>query len=238
MLHARGRVHLVAGEPDEALAAFLRCGALADRAGAANPAVAPWRSGVGLALAMKGDFEEARRMTEAELRLAEAFGAPGPVGLALRRLAATYDHDRGRDALEAAVHALESSEMLLERASALVDFGAALRRSGRRRDAKAPLKQGLAFAEECGASLLIFRARREMKLAGARPRRKAVHGEEALTAREREVAGLAADGLSNRKIAEALVVTVKTIEWHLNHAYVKLGVRSRGELRDSLSRPD
>jgi DNA-binding CsgD family transcriptional regulator len=56
-----------------------------------------------------------------------------------------------------------------------------------------------------------------------------------LTARETQVARLAAKGMSNREIAEALFVTVKTVEWHLKHAYEKLGVRSREELRLRLS---
>jgi DNA-binding NarL/FixJ family response regulator len=54
---------------------------------------------------------------------------------------------------------------------------------------------------------------------------------EALEEAERQVASLAADGLSNREIAEQLVVTVKTVEWHLKHSYRKLGVRSRQALR-------
>jgi ATP/maltotriose-dependent transcriptional regulator MalT len=235
LLRARGRLHLLGGEADQALADFLACGTLAAQAGATNPAVAPWRSGAGLALNAQGDVDEARRLIEAELALAKAFGAPGPIGTALRRLAATYEPDRARDALEAAVEALASSEAVLERATALVDFGSALRRSGRRRAAKDPLREGLALAEDCGASTLAARAKREMKLAGARPRRTALSGRQSLTDRELEVASLAADGLSNRKIAETLVVTMKTVEWHLNHAYRKLGVRTRGELGESLS---
>jgi DNA-binding CsgD family transcriptional regulator len=82
--------------------------------------------------------------------------------------------------------------------------------------------------------VLAARALRESNAAGARPRRTALHGEEALTARERQVASLAADGLSNREIAETLVVTVKTVEWHLKHSYRKLGVSSRGQLREAL----
>jgi ATP/maltotriose-dependent transcriptional regulator MalT len=236
LLRARGRLHLFAGAPDKALADFLACGALADQAGATNPAVAPWRSGAGLALAIQGDLAEARRLIETELALAKGFGAPGPIGSALRRLAATYEPDRARDALEAAVEALGSSEAVLDRATALVDFGSALRRSGRRRAAKEPLKEGLALADDCCASTLAARASRELKLAGARPRRTALSGRKSLTDRELEVATMAAAGLSNRKIAETLVVTMKTVEWHLHHAYRKLGVRSRGELGDSLSR--
>jgi DNA-binding NarL/FixJ family response regulator len=52
----------------------------------------------------------------------------------------------------------------------------------------------------------------------------------ALTASERRVARLAADGLTNREIAERLVVTVKAVEWHLSHVYRKLGIRSRSGL--------
>jgi len=57
---------------------------------------------------------------------------------------------------------------------------------------------------------------------------------EHLTAREREIALLAARGLSNRSIAEQLVVSVRTIENHLQQAYNKLGVRGRSELADAL----
>ena len=71
-------------------------------------------------------------------------------------------------------------------------------------------------------------------MAGARPRRTAIYGLDSLTARERQTAALAAEGMSNRDIAETLVVTVKTVEWHLKHSYRKLGVSSRAQLRDDL----
>jgi len=56
----------------------------------------------------------------------------------------------------------------------------------------------------------------------------------ALTASERRVARLAAEGLTNREIALQLVVTVKAVEWHLSHVYRKLGIRSRSGLATSL----
>jgi ATP/maltotriose-dependent transcriptional regulator MalT len=214
----------------------MACGSLADRAGATNPAVVAWRSSAGLALVALGDLSEARRLIESELELARSFGAPRPVGRALRALATTQKPDASRETLEAAVEVLRGSEALLERAGALVDYGSALRRSGRRQDAREPLKEGLELAERCGAERLAGRALREVNLAGARPRRRAAKGREALTEREREVASLAAAGLSNRRIAEMLVVTVKTVEWHLRHAYTKLGIRSRRELRDVVRR--
>jgi DNA-binding CsgD family transcriptional regulator len=237
-LLARGRLRLMRGEAAGGLEDFLACGRLADRAAATNPSVAPWRSHAGLAMAALGDTSEAERLVDVELTLAEAFGAPGPVGRALWAMASISEPKRARDALEAAVDSLRASEAILDRARALIDFGAALRRSGRRRAAREPLMEGLALAERCGAAVLSKRAFSEMRLAGARPRRTAIHGRAALTAREQEVASLAAEGLSNRKIAERLVVTTKTVEWHLSHCFAKLGVRSRRELRESLARSD
>ncbi|HYY21814.1 MAG TPA: helix-turn-helix transcriptional regulator, partial [Thermoleophilaceae bacterium] len=67
-------------------------------------------------------------------------------------------------------------------------------------------------------------------------RRRALSGIDSLSPREREVARLAADGLSNREIAEALFVTVKTVEWHLRHAFEKLGIDSRRRLPAMLAR--
>ena len=57
-----------------------------------------------------------------------------------------------------------------------------------------------------------------------------------LTRREREVATLASHGLASREIAEALVVSARTVENHLQRAYEKLGVTGRTELADALAR--
>lgn len=234
LLAVRGRLRLLSGDAPGALEDFLACGALADSAGARNPAVVPWRSGAGLATAVIGDWAEAERLVESELSLARTFGSPGPIGRSLRALASLREPGPALEALEEAVDTLQSSHAALERAGALVDFGAALRRSGHRRDARGPLKAGLELAQRCGAGVLAARALRESNAAGARPRRTALHGSDALTAREGQVARLAADGLSNKEIAETLVVTVKTVEWHLKHSYRKLGVSSRGQLADAL----
>jgi DNA-binding CsgD family transcriptional regulator len=235
-LATRARLRLVRGETEQALGDFRRCGDLLERAGVLNPAVIPWRSGVARACAVLGDRAEARRLAEHDLTLAERFGAPGTIGRALRGLAAVSGDDSGVEALEAAVETLDGSQAALERARARVDYGAALRRSGRRRDAREPLRRGADLAQRCGADMLTARAVREAKVAGARPRRTALKGVEALTARERQVAALAAQGLSNREIAEALYVTVKTVEWHLKHTYQKLEVDSRRKLRDVFER--
>ncbi|MDQ6915415.1 MAG: helix-turn-helix transcriptional regulator, partial [Actinomycetota bacterium] len=82
---------------------------------------------------------------------------------------------------------------------------------------------------------LAERARDELAAAGARPRRPQISGVESLTASERRTAELAAEGLTNREVAQALFVTVKTVEWHLRNVYVKLGIGSRRELAAALA---
>ena len=93
-----------------------------------------------------------------------------------------------------------------------------------------PLLEGLELAAACGASALVESARTELRAAGARPRSVVRSGIDALTPSERRVAGLAADGLSNAEIAQALFVTVRTVEMHLSAAYRKLEISSRTAL--------
>jgi DNA-binding NarL/FixJ family response regulator len=87
----------------------------------------------------------------------------------------------------------------------------------------------LAVARSAAAPL-AEQARQELLAAGARLRRTAVTGPDALTSAERRVAGLAADGLSNRQIAQHLFITQATVETHLRHAFHKLGLTSRAGL--------
>ena len=126
------------------------------------------------------------------------------------------------------------SPALLERAHSLAEFGAALRRAGRRAAAREPLAEALDLAARCGARPLAARAREELKATGARPRRAWRTGVEALTPSELRVARLAAEGRSNREIAHELYVTLKTVEGHLARAYAKLGIEGRGQLREAL----
>jgi DNA-binding CsgD family transcriptional regulator len=234
LLASRANLRLRRGEAERALADFRACGDQLARIGARSPAILSWRSSAARALAAMGDMTEARRLVEEELGLAKLAGAPGAIGHAYRVLGQLTTGPKSLELLEVAVEHLEKSQAALERARALVEHGAALRRSGRRHAGREPLLRGLDLAERCGANALAARALAEVRLTGARPRRTALDGPDALTAREREVATLAAQGLSNREIAESLVVTLKTVEWHLRHAFRKLGVDSRAKLRAHL----
>jgi DNA-binding NarL/FixJ family response regulator len=129
---------------------------------------------------------------------------------------------------------LEPSSAKLERARTQVQLGAALRRGNSRTEAKELLKEGLDLAVRCGSQPLVEHAEAELAATGARPRRLLLSGVESLTASEKRVAGFAAEGLSNKDIAQALFVTTKTVEVHLSNVYRKLGIGSRAELPQAL----
>jgi DNA-binding CsgD family transcriptional regulator len=125
---------------------------------------------------------------------------------------------------------LGESPAALERARSLVAWGAALRRAGRRHDARRLLSQGLDASARCGARPLIAYAREELRVAGARPRRDWTTGVEALTPSELRIVRLAREGRSNRQIAQDLYLSIKTVEGHLARAYDKLDITTRREL--------
>jgi DNA-binding CsgD family transcriptional regulator len=180
-----------------------------------------------------GDPGGARRLAEEELELAREMGAPRAVGIALR-VHALVQPKPAPEELQDAVTVLESSPARLEHARALVELGAARRRAGERAAARAPLREGLELAQACSATRLAERARNEIAATGARVAASGRGGAAALTPSERRVADLAAQGHTNRAIAQTLFITEKTVETHLAHVYDKLDVRSRHKLRDAL----
>jgi DNA-binding CsgD family transcriptional regulator len=180
------------------------------------------------------DPDKARARTEQMLREAHAWGTPRAIGMALRAAGLVEGGTGGLELLEEAVAVLEPSPARLEYARALVDLGAALRRANRRAAARDPLRRALDLADACGARPLADRARHELRASGARPRRPRISGVDALTASERRIARMAADGLSNPEIAQALFITKKTVEAHLSSVYRKLDIHSRTQLAPTL----
>jgi DNA-binding CsgD family transcriptional regulator/tetratricopeptide (TPR) repeat protein len=199
-----------------------------------NPGWAPWRSLAAAALDGLGQRDRALRLLEEELDMARRWGAPGPLGRALRLLG-TVSGDEGLALLHQAVEVTEGSPAHLEHARALVALGSVMRRAGRRTDARDPLRRGLDAAARCGATELARQARDELLVAGARPHGDSLTGPGALTPSERRVADLAATGLRNRDIAHALSVSLKTVEIHLTSVYRKLGISTRAALPGALA---
>lgn len=234
-LHARARMHLARGEAAAAIADLRACQATPQSPGygSQNPNVLEWRSTLALALPAES-YEEAVALVDAELEQARKIGQPRAIGVALRAGGLLSRGEEQISLLTQAVNALETCPSRLEQARTLTDLGAALRRASRRRDAQTPLRRALDLAAACGARALAARAREELVTAGARPRRERVSGVEALTASERRVAHMAAAGMTNREIAQAVFVTMKAVALHLTHVYGKLEITGRGELSAAL----
>ena len=165
-----------------------------------------------------------------QLQLVQPFGAPGPIGIALRTLGLIEDGQAQLDLLHAATRELERSPALLERARAHLELGAALRRAGRRTESRQPLRAALDLADRCGA--VTDRAARPRGTPGRRGKAAPLsHRQRGRADGERaRVARRAASGRTNREIAQELFVTVKAVEKHLASAYRKLGIQGRGEL--------
>ena len=199
------------------------------------PSYLPWRSAAALAQLALGDRESAERHAEEELELAGAFGAPRALGVAKHAAGVVAGGDRGALLLREAIEAFERGEARLERARALADLGAMLRRRSRRTEARELLREALDIAHRAGAAQLAGRAETELRATGARPRRVALTGLESLTASERRVAELAGQSLTNREIAQQLVVTDRTVEGHLTSVFRKLRLDSRTELPAALA---
>jgi DNA-binding CsgD family transcriptional regulator/predicted negative regulator of RcsB-dependent stress response len=237
LLQVAAQLRLLTSDPAGALDDALHVGRQCMLPGYDQPSgLLPWRSTAALAHAALGDADAARALVADELALTGRLGARRALGIALRAQALVEAPGERVERLRSAVSVLGSSEGRLEHARALVELGAALRRGGYRREARRPLHEGLDLAVRCGASLLAARAREELVAAGARPRRPALTGPDALTPAELRVAQHAAQDLSTREIAQHLFVTAKTVETHLTRAYRKLGISSRRELRAALQR--
>jgi DNA-binding CsgD family transcriptional regulator len=177
-----------------------------------------------------GDGDAAAREAQAALTWARTWGTPGYVGQALTVSGSILGGDEGFAQLHEAVAELNRSPARRELARSLIELGAALRRRGERKAAREPLRRALDIATAGGLVAIAERAREELRVTGAKVRRPACSGLASLTPSERRIVDLAAAGASNPEIAQALFVTVKTVEMHLGNAYRKLGIGSRREL--------
>jgi DNA-binding CsgD family transcriptional regulator len=235
--HARGRLRFAQRRFGEALRDFRAAGEIAVSGLAPSPSYLPWRSDAALAALALGDTDTARRLSDEELDLARAFGAPRTLGVALRAAGLVAGEERGEELLREAIEVLAGPDTQLEQARAQTDLGALLRRGNHRVQARQLLRQALDIAHHVGAAALAKRAETELRATGAKPRRVQLTGLEALTASERRIAELAAQGLTNREIAQTLFITSRTVEGHLTHVFYKLDVKTRTGLAAALASP-
>lgn len=237
--HARGDLSTALGEHELAAGHFANAG-LRIPAGAEDPDLVPWRAGAALAAARLGRCPEAAALAHAHHAVAVAHGSSYALAQALRTLAST-DLGPGRVALlRQAREAL--SDAGAARLAAQVDTdlaGLLLLTGGPLAEAEALvlLRRVEDYAGRRELWPLQARVRRLLDRLGQAPRRVQREAVAALTTAELRVARLAADGLTNRAIAERLEVSVKAVEWHLSHVYRKLGIRGRTRLAAALGAP-
>jgi DNA-binding CsgD family transcriptional regulator len=133
--------------------------------------------------------------------------------------------DRVRAALDT-----EVGSWPFERSRMQLMLGSRLRRRKRIQEARELLRAAQAGFDNLGASLWVERARKELRAAGVASRAQAPAPWSSLSAQELQVARMAAEGLSNRQIAERLYLSHRTVASHLYRIFPKLGITSRAQL--------
>ena len=194
------------------------------------------------ALRLLGRLEEATALADEAVAVAERWGALVAVGVALR-LRGDVASDQGRH--QAASADLDRACDLLRDSGARLELARALQSWGRARAAATPdgvpddeaaaaLKEALDLAEQCGAAPLRREVAELLGRAGVTVDAEA-RDERTLTTTEQRISKLAADGLTEREIAQALFVTPRTVQLTLESVCRRLGVAHVGELRQVLT---
>lgn len=229
-LYARGVVRGASGDAAGALGDFLECGRRQSARDVLSPVVTPWRAAAAQCQLALGHPREALALAEEELRLARLWNTPRLVGRSLRVLGTATGGRHGLDLTDEAVRVLREASVETELIPALIARGRQLIATGERTRARKSLREAAERAERLGAVSLRSAADESLRESGARSTATT------LTASERRIAQLAAEGRTNTEIAESLHLARRTVETHLTSAYRKLGIRRRGELTAALVR--
>jgi len=215
------------GDLPAALDLLLGCGEEFEARGVRNPVLVPWWVDAVSLLVELGRTTEAGEVAERGAEAAGRWDTPAGRGYAL--LAAGMVNGQVEMAQDAAL-LLEAAGCGLYETQALTVLGSVLLRHGDDKAARKHLRAAADLAVRCGDVHAASRARSLLVAAGGRMGEVSAGTRDALTDTERQVAELAAAGLTNRQIADARFVTVATVESHLSNAYRKLGVRTRAGL--------
>ena len=231
---ARGTAALLAHKPDRAAESLRPVWAHTEREGVDDPGAFPVAPDLVEALVEVGELEEASAVTDRLRELAEQQEHPWGLASAKRCAGQVQRFDENAaTALEEAAAAYDGLGLRFDHARTLLVLGRTQRRHRKWAAARRSLERAASTFDGIGSTGWAEQARSELERIGARKPRAS--GE--LTPSEQRVAELAASGLSNKEIAQELVVTVYTVEAHLKHAYAKLGIRSRSQLAGRLPGP-
>jgi DNA-binding CsgD family transcriptional regulator/tetratricopeptide (TPR) repeat protein len=120
----------------------------------------------------------------------------------------------------------------------LLAYGAWLRRHRRVAESRAPLRAAREIFEGLGFRAIAERARQELRASGETSRKRTRDAWDQLSPQELQIARMAAEGLTNREIAQKLYLSHRTVGSHLYRMFPKLGITSRGQLGAALQSSD
>jgi DNA-binding CsgD family transcriptional regulator len=235
---SRARIAEARGDAAAAVAALDPVRSFPSRDGADEPGFWAWQDLYAEGLVGLGRAEEADALLRPHEERAAARGRFSSIARLARARgrveAARGRPDRAEAAFDRALDAAWRVPLPFERAKVELAAGGFLRRAGHRRRAAELLTAALAAFEKLGAAPYAERCRVELAGSGLHPAPRDGRGA-LLTSQELVVARLAAAGRTNREIAGDLVVSVKTVEYHLRNAFQKLGIARRRQLRERLA---
>ncbi|MFI1166082.1 LuxR C-terminal-related transcriptional regulator [Streptomyces sp. NPDC020801] len=233
-LMLRGWLHAAQGRYDKALSDLLQCGERLAARDIPGLGLYPWRSEAALVHLQLGNHEQALSLAADELHRARSWAVPEMTGVALRAQALVTGGPAGLEMLEEAVRLLTGTPARFRYAQAQADRGMLSVRCGQMAQARSCLQEAVSVAHECGARPIAEQALEQLRALGDRPRTPTFRGQQALTPTQRQVAELAAKGMTNSEIAQHLFVGLRTVEMHLTRAYAKLGTEGRHGLAQAL----
>jgi DNA-binding CsgD family transcriptional regulator len=231
-----GRVHLLADDPVRAATVLREVRRLEGTMGIADPGVGRWHGDLAEALIGEGSLEEAKELIETVSTAARALGRAAVMATLERaealRMLALGELSEAAVLLTSSAAVLRSVGLPLELARTLVALADVERRRRRQAAARRASQEATQLCEEAGAAAWLGRI--EQRSRGATDARTRGDAAQELTPSELRIATLAADGATNREIAAACYLSVKTVEASLSRVYRKLSVRSRTELAKTL----
>jgi len=230
-LAVAGVVRAIHGDHEQALQDYRRAAHLMG-SHADNASIVEWRELSAWSLGALGRRDEARELAAEAVDRARVWGAPRALGFALRTLAHLTPRDQGVELLREAIVLFDAGGCVDYRARAWVDLASLLLDGGPadRDEGVALLRRAVDYGRDTDVPPVVLRATRLLVRAGEAVGDLSADPVSSLTPGERRVVELALAGETNRRIAQKLFVTVKAVEWHLSHAYRKLGISSRAEL--------
>ena len=232
-LHAAGDLEAAAGDAAKAAEAYGALAAALADLGVKDPDLWPGAELVECHCRL-GDQARAGQVARDFMTAARAKGQPWALARAHRAAALTAQPPAKEAEFERALTLHDQTPDLFEAARTRLAYGAWLRRSRRRVDARPVLHAALETFERLGAQPWADSAAAELEATGQTVMRRGSGVLGGLTPQERQIAVLLAAGQTTREAAVGLFLSPKTVEYHLRHVYLKLGIHSREDLATAI----